>query len=116
MAEQLLTLNQVADRLGLSRQRIYQLDADLEPILSPRGEKMVARWYKPEVVEAYRIIRELAAAPRRETSTIDRVTREVAARALYDASTRVFYLDATPEDVPNIQAGLRELAAKLERT
>ncbi|MGN6108750.1 MAG: hypothetical protein ACTHU0_26835 [Kofleriaceae bacterium] len=56
-SDPLLTLRDVATRLGISEQRVYQLDAVLEPVFSARGTKMRTRRYRAEVVERVRTSR-----------------------------------------------------------
>jgi predicted DNA-binding transcriptional regulator AlpA len=47
----------VASLLGLSEQRIYQLDEELRPEKLPRGTKMVTRLYARSVVDEYMRLR-----------------------------------------------------------
>lgn len=56
MADQLLTIAQAAELLGLSTQRIYQLDHELEPVISSRGTQKLRR-YRPEIIERSRASR-----------------------------------------------------------
>lgn len=57
-ANRLLTLRDVAKRLGLSEQRVYQMDADLQPVYVRRGSKMRTRMYRADIVERVRHERE----------------------------------------------------------
>lgn len=51
VSQKLLTLRQVARLLGLSNQRVYQMDRELKPILVTRGRKMRTRMYDPGVID-----------------------------------------------------------------
>lgn len=51
-----MTASQVADRLGVSRSRVHQLDPELHPTRCACG----ARRYDPRVVAAYEAKRESA--------------------------------------------------------
>jgi hypothetical protein len=51
---------QVAEILGLSLARVYAMDAELEVIFAPRGNKQRARHYRPDVIERVRAARERA--------------------------------------------------------
>lgn len=60
--EKLLSLREVSLILGLSEQRVYQLDEDLRPLKTRRGVKMTSRFYSPATVEEFRAKRALADA------------------------------------------------------
>lgn len=49
--DELLTLREAAALLGLTTQRIYQMDEELRPVITPRGTKMKARHYRRNTVE-----------------------------------------------------------------
>lgn len=55
--ENLITLREVAKILGVSEQRVYQMDTELHPSMTKRGDKMVTRHYVPAIVEVVRIKR-----------------------------------------------------------
>lgn len=52
--DNLLTVREVAELLGISHQRVYQLDDVLKPTMQLRGTKMMTRFYSPEAVERVR--------------------------------------------------------------
>ena len=97
-----LTLRQVAHLLGLSEQRIYQLDAELAPRKEPRGAKMVTRWYDAARVEAYRN------APRRPAEE----ARALAAHVL-EVYAHSGFVAGVPEEAERMREGLREIAREL---
>lgn len=71
----LLTLPEAAAILGLSEQRVYQLDDVLEPVKQARGAKTVTRYYEPAVVERVRSERAADATkpPPRERLVVSRL-------------------------------------------
>lgn len=101
--------------LGLSKQRVYQLDAELTPLMVRRGEKMVARWYRPDVVAAFRERRALAkgGAPKRDAGA---VARTIAARVLEEYATRApFFVGVDAVDTEAVRVALLDIATHVRR-
>lgn len=104
----------MAAALGLSKQRIYQLDAELTPVIVKRGEKMVARWYRPEVVEAFKARRAARVASASGGAPAEATAKAIAARVLEEyAKAAPFFKGVRAEDTSAVREALRGIAARL---
>lgn len=110
--EHLLSVQETAVALGISVQRVYQLDDELKPVLRPRGTKMVSRMYRPEIVAE-------AATRRKPTRLSARGIRlaanSVAARVLREhAELAAFFFGVSAEDTDAVKDEIARIADKLD--
>lgn len=112
--ERLLSLQETAEALGLSIQRIYQLDDELKPITQPRGTKMLSRWYKPEIV-AEAAARRREAPARLSAKGIKAMANSVAGRVLREHVERAaFFFGVCAEDLKAVKDAITAIANKLD--
>lgn len=116
MSEELLSLKQVARILGVSEQRVYQLDDELKPVLVPRGQKMHTRYYKPSEVQRALITRGGRQKPRDERE-LDQLAAEHSAKWLRMVAEheQVSFGDLTEADAAAVRERMLKLASKIER-
>lgn len=104
----LLTAQQVAQLTGLTVQRVYQLDPELRPQFTKRGEKMVTRHYQRAAVDAY------IAGRAGGTTRIGAQARAIAARHLAGVVEETpFFVGVAPEDTEAVRGALRGIVADL---
>lgn len=116
MSEELLSLRQVARMLGVSEQRVYQLDAELSPVLVARGEKMQTRYYRQDVVKNAMVSRNAKARPL-AARELDKLAGVHAGRWLRMISEHedVSFGEVDAKDAAALRRRLRKLADRLER-